>query len=564
MFGNPIDFISVIFVLAISYWRFNSIPAPPAEIDDGPGLGAKILKRLWLEKRGTPEVCPPSRANTTLFKYRLYQFAYAVMALLVYLAFLKIPPLMAQFQDVINWIMPSAQFTIPQEAGSFVVAFLVAVILPSVPPFSLWDASFRYMLYERAAIPAQQLRERTRLLRAPYCPNAEDLTNIKKNLVSEGFDPADIEYDQENNSTCSLWVKASLLMESIDLWQEKDKFKTAFAILKECDGRTLSVSAVKEQFDALRGDAKAYFEAKKRAPSEPETAARDANFRHACKQLLQQICDLFSRVSLHAHYSDRERVRDMNQLGFGIRLDMSGPIPGHNDLLWLSMILGLLFVLPLSKYVGPGSAIVIGFIVFSTVLTPLVLASRYPQWAATDDNGLPAITLQVLSAAIAMLLGLTISVGYRSILNSDLYLGWEQYSKYSYPWTLLSGMFALLLAWRIQVGSYPDSTKLHGLARYQLWGNWVDAAIFSVGTVMLMSFVVLPLLNVTVTTDGYFRRLFLPTIASFIIGFVVPTWYRAQMRRKINDRRGSSPETRAEFQLQMTKTSGIGRGQNPA
>ena len=562
MISNPVEWIGVLFVLAIFLWRFNMVPTAPAQPDANAGFGAKLLQWFWAEKRAAADLFQPPRANTTLFKFRLYQFAYALLGLATYLALLKIPALWTELQGIIKWVDPS--LVIPEHVGPVVLAFIIAVVLPMIPPFSVWDAAIRFMLYERAAIPAQQLRERNRLKKAPYRANAEDLANVRNNLAADGFDPADIAYDAQNPSTCSLWAKAALLMEGMGHWEARNKYETAFAILKERDGVTSSVAAVREKYEALQGDAKACLEALREAPNEPESAAREEVFRQNCKALLNQIYDLLSRVSLHAHYSERERVREMNQLGLGLKLDWGGPVPGTNDLVWLAMILGLLQVLPLSGYVGLGKAIVIGGTMFFTVLTPLVLVSRYPNLAAKAENGLPTITFPVLSAAIAMLLGMVISVGYRAILTGSVADSWNSYLEKSAPWSWLLGLVAVLIAWRMQAGTYPDNTQLQGITRYRLWGSLRDAAIFGVSVAALMLLVVLPMLQASPDAAGYWRRLLSPVLVATAVGFIVPTWYRAHTRRKTSDRRKSGAAARAKFQEKIKTNYGFDRRQSPA
>lgn len=562
---HPVDLIGIFLVLAVFLWRFNLIPTAPAQSVEGGGLGEKALRLFWPEKRALSELFLPPRANTTLFKYRLYQFAYALLGLVTYLAIWKLPTLGTEFQAIIQLVNPSEQFVIPENVGPVVMAFVIAVLLPMIPPFSAWDAAIRWHLYERAAIPAQQLRERNRLKKSPYQVRAEDMVIVRNRLCAEGFTLEDIQYNEQQPTICSLWAKASLLIEGISQWQAKDKYKTAFAILKERDGAKLSVIAVQDQYEALLGDAKVCLAKRRAAPNEPETAAREAAFRQNCKALLEQIYDLLSRVSLHAHFSDRERVREMNLLGFGIKLDWGGPIPGANDLLWLGVILGLIFVIPLSNYTGLAKAITIGAILYATVLTPLILMSKFPHLAMKAQNGIPTITFPMLSMVIAVLVGMLISVGYQAIIDLDVQSGWNRYTERGYSWSYLYGLIALLIAWRMQVGNYPEQpSELKGIARYRLWGSLRDAAIFGVAVAALMILLVLPALQTQTGIENYLPRLLLPVSVAMGMGFIVPTWYRAQTRRKGRDRRLSGAAARAKFHEKMHASYGFNRRQSSA
>jgi hypothetical protein len=525
------------------------------------GIRAKVIP--WLgANSGSCILCPPPRANTTLFKYSLYQCIYAATWLLVYFAILTIPGLLEQLQVGLNAIGPKGfDVMSPARAGPVALALVVAV-LPLAPWFRAADSAIRDMLYVRAAIPAQQLRERSRLKNAPYQADPVLLEQVQTSLAGERFDPADIIFDEEASMTRSLWTKVSLLMAGISRWQEQDKYTTAFAILKERDGVTLTVEAVREGYEALQGNAKACFLALRQAAKEPETAARDDAFRQDCKDLLEQIYDLLSRVSLKSHYSDRERLQAMNQLGFRISAEPAAHIPGHNDLVWLIVILGAVQVLPLHLLAGLPfiRAFTIGTTMFACVLTPLILLSKFPGLTAKTENGAPPITFPVLSAAIAIGLGVLISISSQSVAAMDVAASWERYTSRGWPWSLLTGLIAALIAWRMQTGAYPDDTQLKGLARFRVWGNLQDAAIFAGCTAALMIFGVLRLLHLQPGDDRYLLRVFLPTVTAFAVGFFIPTWYRAQIGRK--DRR--KPDSgRADFQRKIDQIHDVVRGRSP-
>lgn len=549
--------IGVIIVLGVFLWRFSQVPTSPSGPVDSAGKITKLIKWIGLGQRYVCDLSPPPRANTTLLKYRLYQFTYAVIGLMTYLAILKIPGLMNEVVKSIELLDHTVDYNtdIMSGAGPVLIAFFTTAVLPRIPPISAWDAAIRSMLYERAAIPAQQLRERNRLKNAAYVADPGMLDSVRTDLEAEGFNPADIKYNDSNPTVQSLWAKASLLIKGLGQWQEADKYKRAFAILKERDGIKLSVMAVSENYETLKGDAKECFRSMREAPDDRETSARQDSFRKNCEGLLEQIYDLLSRVSLHAHYSDSERVKAMNQLGFCITLDDVMPIPDHNDLLWLALILGVVFVWPLSFHTGLGKAIMIGSIMYITGLTPLVLMSKFPRLAKRRPDGVPPIAFPILSAGVSMFMGLLISVGYHSAVNMDLTAGWEHYTSRGYPWALLCGLVTVLIAWRMQRGEYPEISELHGIARYRLWGNFADAVIFMVGSSLLMVILVLPLLHAHVGGNGYIFLFSLPVIASSAVGFFIPTWYRAQVRRLGRDRRKSGAAARAMFQQKIYETT---------
>jgi hypothetical protein len=561
-FADVEYFMGALLVLVVFLRRFSLPPVTPSPTDPSAGVRGKIGQ--WFgSSKGSCALFPPPRANTTLFKYSLYQSVYAAGWVLIYILILKIPGLLDELQAVINLIVPKGpNLTILGRSGPVALAIMVAVLPRRTPWFRGADSAVRDVLYERAAIPAQQLRERSRLKNARYQADPARLDRVRTALVAERFNPEDIAYDEEA-TTRSLWTKASLLMEGIGRWQGEDRYTTAFAILKERDGTTLTVAVVNERYEALEGDAKSCFQALREAADEPETADREAAFRCECKALLEQIYDLLSRVSLKSHYSDRERVQAMNRLGFMISPQPTAHIPGHNDLVWLVIILGLVQVLPLHLFAGIPfvRAVIIGATMFVCVLTPLILLGKFPGLAAKAENGAPAITFPFLSAAIAMGLGVLISVGCQAVVTMDLATSWGHYTSLGYPWSFLIGLVAALIAWRMQTGVYPDGTQLTGFARFRTWGNLWDAAIFVGCTVALMILVVLRLLPPTTGTAEYLQRILLPAMSAFAVGFFIPTWYRAQVGRKDRRKPGSG---RAEFQRKINQAHDAVRGRRTA
>lgn len=180
--------------------------------------------------------------------------------------------------------------------------------------------------------------------------------------------------------------------------------------MRERDSDALSVDHIAAVYEALKGTAKACFRALREHPGLPETEACEEGFRRECKGLLGEIYNLLSRVSLKSHFTDRERMRCMAEVGFLLEPHAGGPIPDSNDLVALALILGVALVLPLSARVGLGFALVIASIMYTAVLTPIVLAHQWPAVAPGPGRGKIAVAFPALSGLIAAALGIGISV----------------------------------------------------------------------------------------------------------------------------------------------------------
>jgi len=551
--------IGALIVFWVACYRFNAPPPPKPSQPEGTSPVLGVIKGLfqWKEEPDS-SLFPPPRANTTLFKFWLYRIAYTCTGLAVYFTMYKVPGVAKAVQQIIN-MAAGSDTPILKDAGPVVIAFIVAAIFPELPPLKGAERAVRRLLYERALIPAQQLSERTRLKEAEYQVHPAVLEAVRKKLEVEGFEGSDIVYDA-TPTVRSLWTKASLLIAHLARWQGKDKYKTAFAVLRERDSDKLSVHYVTEAYEALKGDAKVCFKARREHPGAPETEAREAAFRRECKALLGHLYDLLSRLSLKSHLTERERIKCMAELGFLLEPREGGPVPDMNDLVALALVLSAVLIVPLSLRLDLNRALLIGVITYTAVLIPILIANRFPEFARKAGGGTPAIAFPVVSGIIAGAVGMVFSVVSNSIAAGDLgsgvlldfTKGWATYTGRSYPWSTLHAIMAALVAWRIRTGTYPDPTRLKGIARYRAWGNLWDAGIFVGCVVAWMVVFVRPqvakLLNRPEVAQDW-RFLIIPVMAALAMGFFVPTWYRANLLRmtkakeEIRPAPGAAPAT---------------------
>ncbi len=232
----------------------------------------------------------------------------------------------------------------------------------------------------------------------------------------------------------------------------------------------------------------------------------------------------------------------MAEIGFKVKRRAGGPVPDLNDAVWLTILLAAAVFLPLWSRVGAGKAVMISSIYFIAVLVPLLIGAYYPALCIRRKRNIPAVAFPVVAGLAASALGIVVSVVTKSISlggiegrpRIDFLRGWSQYFNESYPWNFLVFLTAVLIAWRMRSGTYPDISKVKGYARYQEWGSLRDAAIFLGFTVALMELLIRPSL-VRLQPERFLKRGWyldiIPGIILFLIGFFVPTWYRANALR---------------------------------
>ncbi len=519
----------------------------------------KLHKLLRRNNKSRMPLFIPARAHTTLFRYRLYQSTYITIGLVLFWAVHSIEPVREQIQIIINGFGFS-DMPFVGESGALVMATFVVLILPNIPPFNWADGTIRRLLYERAKIPAQQLREMHRLKQERYIPSQQHLNDVYRTALDEGFSAEDIRYIPDHCTTQSLWCKCMLIIRQIKLWQAKDKYKTAFAVLMDESGSHLAVDVLLSRYNDLLPKARYYFSAKKGEVNlqQDELKSLDDDFRGYCKEILEECYKLLSRISLHSHYTDHERVRCFNKIGFDLKENESGPIPDLNDMLLLILLLGVVIVLPLSQPAGILKAVMIGGILLSAILTPIMLAHLYPGLSSSSPatHYSPNLVFPVLSGLAAAGIGFLILTLAGSFLPADEYCsfsGLERYTNCSYPWSYLHAGLAFLLAWRMRIGSYPDINRLEGWQRYRIWGDLKDALLCAFGLLVITLIAVIPAMESLgralpdERTAGMLIRVF---GVAFCMGFFVPTWYRARKGHWSRERRRDLKE-RARFDQEL-------------
>jgi hypothetical protein len=526
--------IGVVIVFMLGGARFNTAPPAKPSVPAGASPALDLLTEAFQFRREPAlSLFPPPRAQTTFFKFELYRVAYALTGVLAYLVLYAIPGVAPQVDRFLG-LFSSEKMPILTDAGPVFLALVVAIVFPVMPPFRAGEWAVRRVFYDRACIPAQQLREMCRLKGAQYIANPDMLKTVRDTLSQEGFLPGDL-LVEEAPTTRSLWTKAATLMAHIEQWQSDDRYKSAFATLCEVDRAKRSVDCLGEAYEALKPDARMYFKAVREQPDAAETAKREEAFRRNCRDLLVSIYGLLSRVSLHAHYTDHERATSMRELGFVLVPSQSGPIPDANDVVTLGVLIGAVVFFPLSYRVTTPRAILISVEVYVAIIVPILLAARLPLLARAQPNGTPGLAFPVLAGLIAAAVGVVAHVLVLSIGRDphfDLVLGWSRYATRSYPWSFLLFLIAALIAWRMQTGSYPDPESLRGLARVKQWGSPTDAGQFFIANLAFVALYIRPKVAELWHKPEFasdWMLLITPVAIATVVGFVVPTWYRAHL-----------------------------------
>jgi len=427
---------------------------------------------------------------------------------------------------------------------------MLAVVLPKLPPFASADSFVRSLLYEQAAIPAQQFRELQRFKEAAFIPDKDMLEKVRTCLQVEGFNVDDLHYD-ETPSTRSLWTKTSLLIRHIENWMAQDRYQTAFAVLKEINDTRRSVDVLNEMYTALMGDAITILQERRLHPGDT-MSEHEHQFRESVKTLLYHTYNLLSRVSLHAHFSEMERVNQMRRIGIQIERRSLSHAPDANDLVMLLLIVGAVFVLPLSLSMDNSAlAPLIGIIIYSAVLLPIVIASELPMLTTIDpESSTPNVAFPVLCGLSAALFSALLICAYFYTDLRDIEMVAGKYYLRS-PWAIIHAGIAVLVAWRMLANLSPAELQARISHRSPPPGSTTDAAIFLFVSLVLMAIVITLLNKLGTAPKNIWRPFLIIGVASAVIGYFVPSWYRTN-NRDHNNRRTTS-EKRVAFDSKLRR-----------
>lgn len=533
---------AIIFFYAMS--QFNKVP-PAGHDASEPGTSLPATVRQWfqLKERTDPLILPPPRANTTAFKYWLYRLAYAWIWVAAFTVIMRVPGVKDSIPSIVD-LVTSGTLNIAELdlANGIAVAFLM-ILLTRIPPLRGADATIRHAMYDRASIPAQQLGFQYRLRGAAYIPDADITEATRKSLCADGFGPESLELDPEP-TTRSLWLKTCILIRYVESWGKRDRYKTALALLREPRSDTLSVDRVRETYEALKSDARICLRELKYKPDDEATRLREEQFRRDTKSMLESIYSLLTHVALRSHYSYYDAIEAVRKIGFEVEGSVA-PLPDKNDVVAMAVMLFWVTTVPLAYRLGFGRALTITGIYLLAVLIPIYLASECPRLLRTKREGMPPLAFPLLAGAIAGFLTATVGIAIGAICPGgdctqlwSLNAGIDRLLHRTYPWPFMVCFLTALVATLMLIGEYPDQNKLKGFARYRRWGNLRDALVLFLGTFGLMAFYVLPELHQLtpeVFPEKYFwlapGLILRPVATSFLIGLVVPTWYRGNTLR---------------------------------
>jgi hypothetical protein len=512
------------FIALLTYTRF-SIPRNPerARKLDDPSKG----------------LSPTIRSYTTRNRYSTYAVCYVVLWLAIYFALAKSGGLRSAL---------AVHLTSGVDSILAFSALAICVLIPATPVLQRIEFLIRKILYDCARIPTAWTSLVLRIQRSPYVPPKYSRSNAEQFMAAVGFPTSRVDWTiaprevetgvgdgGDGNARIALerdygtFARVAMLDAQITSLRTIEDDEQIFGSLRTGDDHQVEADVVHQQYvEALTAI----------QPEMPKDSGGVAVLSPDARRRLEQIhtnqAKLLARWSLVKHPSDRERVEQLQSLGFEIQKEVEIPVPNLNDMLIFGLALTLVLFAPLAVFMPPVRAFVILVIVIWSSACPLYLGRAFPKLRARRIDGRFNACFTTLAALSAALVDLALSFLSRSIVDDhgalvvDFDRGWSELWTKSYPYALLAAYVAVACALFVQfhpadLGSPTRAQK----SRFM--------TLMSVGSLLVTLVVTLTLWRIGalhVDSPGRIAtRVVVPPLACFVVAFAFPHWYSEEVSR---------------------------------
>lgn len=480
-------------------------------------LGAVLVAVFTYQRFNTP---PTNRSTTTALRYHTGAALYTLAALAVYATIVSFQGNHARSLDGLFEKLGWTELSDP------LVAAVMLTLLPSTPWLSVADSWVRERIQRMATIPYEVRRLTSALQRGPI-EIPEDLrTEVRTELLNQGFAEADIRFDG-GASLEGRWTRVAALMLRLREWSAMPRYAGFF------DNFSDEWTSLDRQSRLLTTSARSCFDHQRTLPAKSAEAAKIA---HGMRQIVaEQVDDLFERACsfvsrgvLGCQLTQGARTQQLAQLGFYAEYR---PVLTLDQMtvLFLLVFLPLTFSFVLGDWLigrdrSPGELLSLG--VFVTIIyCTAVACSIFPKsrWsiARRDGDELRPWAFYLLTASTAATAAGVLSLTYRLLTSHfDLKSAWSQWSKYQTPWLTMAFVTAFVTAFSLDNRA---TQRLHRL-RLRVIEGFGQASITLLAALAVYGWLLR--IHTPQPKPSLSMLLSRAFVSGLMIGFCVPTWYR--------------------------------------
>jgi putative flippase GtrA len=495
-------------------------------------IGAVFVLISASSRFNTP---PTNRSSTTALRYHTASLCYLLLGMALYFGLLCFPPIVEGVSKELGYFYETAR-SLEKISTAPLIALLLTVLLPKVPLLAEADDWVREHLQKMAAIPheARRLAADLRKLRYSVSPSLQ--AQVMQRLAGQGFQADDVRFE-ESPDLKHVWTKTSALMIQLEEWEGDRKFGGFVA------RHAVELGDLKRRWNQLAPKIRLLYGI---APGDAGASGDrlvllvQGELAEQSAELLTGIYNLISRGLLQCGTTNGARIMSLAALGFDLRTMNAKPKLTVDHFMTLSLVI-LAALLPGITMIYRFTEARIGellnqALMVSIIYCAAVICAAFPKdhwkFAQRGQHNLRPMSFYLVAGLLATTASLVIRFVFQLMLyhlpNEALLR-----SRLGLPWSVCAFVAAFMVAWMID----DEPTSRMPPARLR----WIEALAGAASLALASPLVVTWLIQVNHRLDPGNKLHMLPppyTLAlasslsiGFVIGYLVPTWYR-QARHK--------------------------------
>jgi len=501
-------------------------------------FGASLIVIYAFERFNTPSQV---RASTTAGRYYMAIFLYLLIYLVTFLVFTYYPGIASSLKkhlaanDIsVDWVLTG--FFDPQDSKIIFVALVLSLLVPKMPMISKVDKKLREFLHKLALIPYEAIRRSRDMQAMDFAIPEADREKLENEFDKLGFDRVKIDLNTEDALTRG-GINIIHLIRSIKSWEAESRFSSFLQDRREQQNRLQEHG---KRYVSMMQNLIALDEQIKTNPAMAVLQETRDSFRNNMQvereALYADICDFISHAVLTCCLTNGNIKKITHELGFICDpCKQSKLVQAVNYTLALFSLLLVFVLISFILLLGTNGDIerillIVTMIV--SIYSAAVVCALFPKqlWSLFKyRNKVYPLCGYFLSGLMAMSSSLVISMFFKTLvfakeesvsgIVAPFSMAWNSFTTVSYPWIIMSFVAAISTAF------LSDWTTMSNRPIYLR--RFLDGALQSIILVGGSVIVYLWLVDIEHTRVPNLMRLI--TMAGgigFLIGFIVPNWYR--------------------------------------
>lgn len=503
-------------------------------------LGAVFVMFYAGTRFNTPAT---NRSSTTGGRYFVGLSLYCLVGIGIYLTLVAFPNLLdfTLYGHQIGGDPGRSKISLP-----LFVALLLTVLLPKIPLLSSLDKWVCTQCQKMASIPLEVLYLSAELKKFKLEFSPEEQAAVQQKLEADGFDCKDIIFELSHTPP-SDWTRLTALLQKIEDWSS-DRRLAGYLLAANSDLENL-----RQRHETLASKAKTCFylrdeDSRGDATPKAHQAMRryEEDFMEQVKQLRKDVLEFIARGVLRSELTSRGLESRLNSMGF--KIDWPEPAFSLNQLLLIFTVICAV-MLPGFIFFGnksvPVEALLIrlGLVGFTYVVAVACAVFPKATWkfAQAKAGEMRPIAFYFVAGLISAAISFVTSLLVQTIWLHRFDWSWQRASL-TYPWQLVSFATAFITAVMVDNPRYPQFSArmqrcLEGLVQAVL----MMAVTYLTGLWLLQRVDFYKGLGVDLRYLKYgtprpFMTMTMGAAVGFVIGFLIPTWYRRHQEQAAQER----------------------------